>query len=150
MSDWMPIPGFPGYEASSDGYVRSARTTLSPWLSSGYLTVSLRRDGKTHRVHIHRLVLMAHVSLPPSGFDGCHNDGERLNNHVGNLRWATRSENILDQVRHGRHNNASKTHCKRGHEFTEANTYRRGERRECLACIRTASSTSHARKKASA
>jgi len=31
--------------------------------------------------------------------------------------------------------NASKTHCKRGHAFDKANTYRsRGGRRQCLAC----------------
>lgn len=30
--------------------------------------------------------------------------------------------------------NAVKTHCKRGHEFTPANTYQRSDRRECRAC----------------
>ena len=35
--------------------------------------------------------------------------------------------------------NGNKTHCWRGHPFTEANTYTaptRGNRRQCLACIR--------------
>lgn len=30
--------------------------------------------------------------------------------------------------------NARKTHCKRGHEFTEANTYRERKGRQCRTC----------------
>ena len=30
--------------------------------------------------------------------------------------------------------NKSKTHCKRGHEFTPENIYWRGQKRECRAC----------------
>jgi hypothetical protein len=31
---------------------------------------------------------------------------------------------------------ASRTHCPEGHAFTEENTYRRGNHRECLKCRR--------------
>lgn len=33
---------------------------------------------------------------------------------------------------------AVKTHCLRGHEYTEENTYLQGERRSCLTCRRAA------------
>ena len=53
----------------------------------------------------------------------CHNDGDFENNRLSNLRWGTKSENTLDSVKHGTHNNARKTRCPQGHEYTEENTY---------------------------
>lgn len=50
------------------------------------------------------------------------------------LEAVTHQENI----RRGRSANREKTHCKRGHEFTEDNTYRTSSGgRVCLACRRT-------------
>lgn len=141
---WRDIPGFPGYQASDDGRVRSARGVLKPWTSSGYLTVGLRRNGRTVKVNLHRLVLLAHVGEPTGPVDGCHRDGDRLNNALSNLYWGTRSQNIYDQVAHGRHHNARKTHCKRGHEFTPDNTYTSGGRRQCKTCTCTAAAARHA------
>lgn len=53
------------------------------------------------------------------------------------LVLGTRSENNLDCVRKGRHANASKTHCKRGHEFTAENTVTTSSGRACLTCRKT-------------
>ena len=148
---WSPIPTFPGYWASDDGRVRSTRGELVPWTSSGYLTVGLRRDGSTIKVHVHRLILMAFTGLPEPGLDGCHIDGDRLNNAASNLYWGTRSQNIRDQVRHGRHNNARKTHCPQGHPYSDENTYvLSGGRRQCKTCSKAKAAEAHARKKASA
>jgi hypothetical protein len=80
----------------------------------------------------------------PDGLDVCHNNGDRLDNQVGNLRYGTRSENMLDTVPHGR-SRASRTHCPSGHEFNEENTRhdvvkgRNGgtvNRRSCRECDR--------------
>jgi hypothetical protein len=70
--------------------------------------------------------------------DACHIDGDKQNNRADNLRWGTRSENILDQVSMGRHRSARKTHCAQGHEFTAENTYRwrPDSQRVCRACRR--------------
>ena len=131
---WAPIPGFDGYEASDEGFIRSARGVLNPWLSHGYAQVSLRRDGRTYKRSVHRLVLLAFVG-GGEGLDSCHRDGDKSNNRLTNLYWGTRSENIRDQVRHGRHNNGRKTHCPQGHPYSEENTYvLRGGRRQCRAC----------------
>ena len=134
------IPGFTRYMVDETGQVFGmSGGPLKPTVStSGYLVVSLRRDGKTYRRPVHRLVLMAFVG-PGNGLDCCHANGDKLDNRLSNLRWGTRSENILDQVRHGRHNNARKTHCKRGHAFVPENTYQLpGGRRQCITCTRAA------------
>jgi hypothetical protein len=58
------------------------------------------------------------------------------------LFLGTNQQNLVDCVRKGRHPGAALTHCKRGHEFTPANTRVRsvaGGRtaRVCRACHRT-------------
>lgn len=56
----------------------------------------------------------------------------------------TQSENMFDASRKGRHKSGyavfqnKKTHCSKGHEYTEENTYRRKpEWRECKTCKNT-------------
>lgn len=64
---------------------------------------------------------------PTCNIKNCFNP-EHL--YVGNT-----SNNTRDQVITGVHNNARKTHCSRGHEFTKENTYKaaRGTR-DCKTC----------------
>lgn len=135
---WRPVVGFENaYEVSDQGRIRSlARTVfrsgcpvrlkeklLNPWTQKGgYPTVSLRSGGKTTNKALHTLVLEAFVGPRPAKMEGCHNDGNPLNNTPSNLRWGTRSDNVQDALSHGTHNHARKTHCKRGHEFTSENT----------------------------
>ena len=46
--------------------------------------------------------LQAPGGPPPSNNHQCaHWDGDRLNNHYTNLRWATPAENTADKARHG-------------------------------------------------
>lgn len=148
---WRPVPGFPGYEVSDAGRVRSPRKVLKPLLgSTGYYFVHLWKGSKLHRRAIHRLVLFAFVGDRP-GLDGCHNSGDKLDNRLSNLRWDTRSANVLDMVRHGTHNNARKTHCLRGHPFTTENTrILPRNRRECISCARERAAASYSKRKASA
>ena len=116
---WKPIPGFEGqYEVSDHGEVRSLarrvptvikgkRTTmpvparvLKPGrTSSGHVSVVLGRKGGSHCIHV--LVLTAFVGPRPPGMDACHNDDVPDNNVLSNLRWDTRTNNILDAVRNG-------------------------------------------------
>jgi len=71
--------------------------------------------------------------------EGCHNNGDKDNNRLSNLRWDTPSSNSLDLVRHGTHNQARKTHCPRGHRLEAPNlkaSYLASGRRGCLSCHR--------------
>lgn len=152
--EWKPIPGYEGYEVSNHGRVRSLDRTvqlkdgrtrrqkgraLKPWVIQGYLYVSLYKGRKVKKKRIHRLVLEAFVGPCPEGMECLHGDGNPANNRLDNLRWASPSDNNLDTVKHGRHHNANKAHCPRGHEFIPENRVKSQEakgKRNCLACNR--------------
>lgn len=146
---WAPVPDFPGYEVSDMGQVRSRRGLLKPWRTNGYLYLSLRRDGKTIRRSVNRLILLTFIGTPTGRMDSCHRNGDKSDNRLANLYWGTRSQNIADQVRHGRHNNARKTHCPKGHEFTPENTYIvRGASRQCVTCTKARALAAYEKRRA--
>jgi hypothetical protein len=139
---WKAVVGYEGlYEVSDAGRVRSLpRNTTSGKIlkptprTKGHLAVSLHNMGRKS-VAVHKLVLEAFVGPAPVGMECCHNDGIPSNNVLSNLRWGTKSSNALDQVKHGVHNMASKTHCINGHEYTNENTYHiRTGGRMCKTC----------------
>lgn len=75
----------------------------------------------------------------PEGMQVRHLDGNALNNAPANLVWGTISENNLDRVVHGTHNEVRKTHCPAGHEYTDSNTYRSPgspHKRKCRTCMK--------------
>lgn len=151
IEQWRAVPGFPNYEVSDLGRIRSPRKVLSPWRSSNgrYLIVSLRRDGETIKRPMHQLVLEAFIG-PRNGLDACHNNGDGRDNRLSNLRWDTRSENLKDQARHGVHVHAAKTHCPQGHPYSPENTYVNRGRRSCKTCHKVRAAACYARKKAAA
>lgn len=138
---WKPVVGHEGkYEVSDHGRVRSLGNRariLKPFAhSAGYPTVALpggyRRQVTTT---IHRLVLTAFVGPRPEGCEGCHGDGNPMNNHLSNLRWDTVLANAADRTAHGTQVNLAKTHCPRGHELREPNLIKRSRGwRACRAC----------------
>lgn len=112
--DWREIPGWPEYECSERGDIRRVKVTSKgfrgirkPYLAStGYLYIVLRHSGRRGKaIAIHRLVAMTFIGPAPSGqHQAAHKDGNRLNCHWQNLRWATRAENEADKIAHGRTN----------------------------------------------
>lgn len=100
------IPGFPGYYADTDGNVWSTHTgdlkKLKPTArGGGYLAVNLCKDLKVSTKKIARLILETFEGPCPEGLESCHNDGNKNNNKLSNLRWDTGSNNCLDKVKHG-------------------------------------------------
>jgi len=148
--EWRAIPGYEGlYEASSVGRFRSLDRiaggrrpwrvkgrVLKPSLNpNGYPFVVLSRDGVPKSMALHRLVALAFLGPRPAGLEVCHNDGDKLNSAIANLRYDTASANAYDSVRHGTHPLASRTHCRRGHRYDEQNTHRRSDGgRRCVTC----------------
>lgn len=139
MTEMRDIPGFEGrYRVSSHGQVTNVRSgrTLKHFVDNwGYLRVDLFVDGKRHARRVHVLVATAFIGPRPDGLEIRHLDGVRTNCDLGNLAYGTRSENRYDEVAHGNHPQAAKTHCNSGHEFTDENTRRnKYGRRVCRTC----------------
>lgn len=106
---FLPIPEFKGfYEVSDLGNVRSLYTgrNMKPWNNNkGYACVRLTMLGKQYNRLIHRLVLLAHAGDPGPNMEGNHKDGDKQNNHLFNLEWATSSENKQHAQRIGLNDN---------------------------------------------
>jgi hypothetical protein len=130
---WKQIPGYPNYEISSHGRVKSlARMVLRSNAAKAYLirdrilsaglshngenmgyryyTVSLRNElgKKTHRVH--RLVGEAFVEGFSPDLDILHVDDNACNNHWTNLRWGTHQDNMDDKVAKDRQTKGEDNH----------------------------------------
>jgi hypothetical protein len=151
---WRPIPGVVNYEASSAGQIRSIDRTVTDSRGHAYQRVGrvlkltnkqgymfayvTFADGTKKSTRVHQLVCKAfHGLSPDDSLDVRHLNGDPTDNRPENLAWGTRSENMYDKVRHGRHPNANKTHCPQGHEYTPENTaLSKTGRRACRTCRR--------------
>ena len=81
---------------NSNGY--ELHKTLS---TTGYYVVSLSRNGKEKKCRIHRLVAETFIPNPENKSQVNHIDGNKLNNHISNLEWATPKENVRHAVDNG-------------------------------------------------
>lgn len=108
-----PIPGFPAYCVTPDGFVWTKRTPRTKVIShhwtkmkpsvskkNGYFKLKLFEKGVKKYCTVHHLVLLVFVGPKPNGMFGCHNDGNPQNNHVDNLRWDTPRSNSEDVIKH--------------------------------------------------
>lgn len=107
---WKPVTGIPNlqdwYYVSNYGRVYSRFTGLliKPIiLNSGYLSVMLYNKNNTGvRLLVHRLVITTFNPIAnPEDFHVNHIDGNKINNHIDNLEWVTRSENTLHAYQTG-------------------------------------------------
>jgi len=87
-----------GLMVDSNGNVYGPKSKRKPVPgSNGYLYVNTARG----RYSVHRLVAKAFITNPDNKDQVAHWDGDRTNNQVANLRWASASENCKDKRRHG-------------------------------------------------
>jgi len=99
---WKVHPTYTNYIISSQGDVYSllSKKVLRPLNNGkGYMQVSLRRNKKSHKKYVHRLVLEAFVGI--SSLDVNHKDTIKTNNCLKNLEYCTRQQNIHHAVKHG-------------------------------------------------
>lgn len=104
---WRPVAGFPGYEVSDHGRVRSLRRTnprlMTPEIDEdGYSRLALVRNGRYVHQLVHRMVATAFIGPAPDGLLICrHADNNPANNRPGNLAWGTQADNMADKHIHG-------------------------------------------------
>jgi hypothetical protein len=138
VETWKPVPGTDGrYSVSDEGRVRGAfgRVLKAQLRADGRRVVDVWVGGVRSTRTVSQLVLEAFVGPRPADGEGRHKNGDPGDNRLANLQWGSKAENTLDSVAHGTHANASKTHCKHDHEFTEANTiWTKSGARRCRAC----------------
>ena len=108
---WRPIPDYEGYHESSYGRAKSFKNgtvkILKPHLSkNGYLRVTLFKGGKHKHFSVARLVATLFIPNPEGKQQVNHRDGNKFNNHVSNLEWATALENQLHAYETGLKENA--------------------------------------------
>lgn len=139
---WVPAAGFPHYEVSNLGRVRSfprPRTRggiRAPYpTGQGYLRVNLYENGVQRQVSVHALICESFHGPRPDGWHAAHENGDNQDNRPENLKWKSPRDNILDQVRHGTHHQVNKTHCPDGHPYTGDNLYvTKDGHRKCRTC----------------
>lgn len=143
--EWRKVPNFPAYSVSNFGNVRRDAKgggavvgrilKFNPTLS-GYLMVHLWKDKKPHPRLVHRLV--AEAFIPRESEERkeiAHYDGNRSNNRVDNLRWATRSENMQDTKRHGTSVTGSKNPMSKLDESKVKDIKNRLRQGESISCV---------------
>jgi len=113
---WKPVPDYEGfYEVSDLGRVRSLPRPHTPNKRSyeGRILSEKSRRGKYRAAHlckpgektfiayVHHLVLLAFVGPRPTDAVACHNNGNRDDNRLANLRWDSLLGNARDAITHG-------------------------------------------------
>ena len=115
---WKPVKGFEGYyEVSDEGLVRGLDRTVPDKVYGerfikgrvmaqadggyGYKVVNLRRFGGANVRPVHRLVAEAFIPNDEGKITVNHIDGDKTNNRVENLEWATYGENNVHALHAG-------------------------------------------------
>jgi len=107
VEEWRPIDGFPNYEVSNQGNIRSIKFNKIKILKlqidkQGYYSVNLCTNNITRRLWVARLVGIAFIPNPENKPEIDHINRIRTDNRVENLRWVSHSENCINTVRPNR------------------------------------------------
>jgi hypothetical protein len=103
---WWDIPGFPDYQASDRGRIRSHKRGAwqvlrqTPHRRNGYMVVSPRVGGRYVTRSVHRLIAITFLGSA-DGRDVNHMNGNKHDNRLANLEYLSRGENHRHAYRTG-------------------------------------------------
>lgn len=92
---WKEVPDFPTYEVSTFGRIRKKGRyfKLTPDKDGYYRVTVYNKEGIRKYLRVHRVVATAFLPNPNSYPVVNHKNGDKQDNHLGNLEWCTISEN---------------------------------------------------------
>ena len=98
--EWRDVVGYEGlYQVSSLGNVKKGDKALKPsLLITGYYSIQLIKDKIKKCFTVHRLIGKAFLSNPNNCTDIDHINRIRNDNRLENLRWVTRSDNLINRT----------------------------------------------------
>ena len=119
---WKDIPEYSNYQVSNLGNVRNMNYHREKRIkqlafipdSDGYLQVKLCKNGIVKLKRVHRLVADAFIDNPLNKEQVNHIDGNKRNNAITNLEWATSKENMQHAFKTGLMANVYKPRNKMG------------------------------------
>ena len=94
----MKIKGFEDYSIYEDGkitrtYKNGKKKELKCRINSnGYKIINLSKDGKKKTFLLHRLLALHFIPNPENKYSVDHENRDKLDNSLSNLRWYTRTE----------------------------------------------------------
>ena len=127
MEEWRQIQKHPNYDASSEGRIRNRKTgrILKTRINDrGYESVCLHDRGEQTSTRVHRLIAETFIDENCEGLDVNHIDGNKTNNHIDNLEFCTRKENVQHAFKNGLNHGTRKKPVRiieTGEEFDSVN-----------------------------
>lgn len=101
---WEIIKDFEKYSISNLGNVKNNKNNKikKPTPNEkGYMRVFLRKNNKNHTKYVHRLVAETFIPNPENKPTVNHEDGNKTNNVICNLTWATCDEQVKHALKNG-------------------------------------------------
>lgn len=112
--EYRLVTDYPGYRVGDDGSVWSKQKNsgraevVDGWHQlaggldkDGYRKVILCCKGRRRYARVSVLVLETFTGFRPEGMTAAHNNGNKTDNRLTNLRWATQKDNVADKAAHG-------------------------------------------------
>lgn len=117
-------------------------------LPHGYGQFRVGTRATDPKEYTHRLAWSWANGPIPAGHNVLHRCDNPRCVRPAHLFLGTQADNVADMDAKGRRrsNNSEKTHCRSGHPYDEANTYRRKGERRCRTCARETMRRLRARK----